>query len=615
MDADTPQRRSLAGSVSPLSPDRPWQALGERVAALDVLIGDEERAEWLAEWREITETEARLDDRLVLGLVGGTGVGKSTLINALAGAAISSSGDRRPTTDRIVAYRHEDMALPDGLAPNDLALPGGTHTNEELRHVILLDFPDFDSVIELHHEIFGRYAPLLDAVLLVVDDVKYADARLYELLQSLSQSPQNLHPVLNKTDRLARRYPGEWQPVAQSILDDLSQKLYAHAGLHVEPGRMLALSAQAAFRERAGPDAGDAAPGEAPAVDTPESGDFSRLLSLLAGYREEKRRRSAKELNLEARKTAFAGRARNELLGEDEARLVRSAVEGFERRSDEITTLFARLPEAIFGYGERRTLAANFLRRGAQHVGIPLDVAWTLLSELRLGRKRLKNSSAASSRELTDTRGAQHYRAYFEEVENCRRETRLALGAIDLLDGEPPGGVALPSFASARERFQERLAAAEKRLKTRSRLWNHALPLVALFGFVWTVAHPVIEGVLERTTDPVSSSGSIVKDLVFAVVAALDPFSLVLLLLLIVVAYVVTALYCWLRTSQRVEGAVVDAEAEARTVACEFGQKRLRADRGRLEGWLQERTTLEVAIAELEGRDSQSAPVDKSSRK
>ena len=50
---------------------------------------------WLAEAQRTARLFADLDRaRLVVGIFGGTGVGKSTLINALAGATISRSGAR-----------------------------------------------------------------------------------------------------------------------------------------------------------------------------------------------------------------------------------------------------------------------------------------------------------------------------------------------------------------------------------------------------------------------------------------------------------------------------------------------------------------------------------------
>src|ERR671935_1193608 len=40
----------------------------------------------------------------VLALAGGTGVGKSTLLNAIAGEVVSKAGARRPTTADAVAW-------------------------------------------------------------------------------------------------------------------------------------------------------------------------------------------------------------------------------------------------------------------------------------------------------------------------------------------------------------------------------------------------------------------------------------------------------------------------------------------------------------------------------
>src|SRR5436190_3951933 len=72
---------------------------------------------------------------LVIMLMGGTGVGKSTLLNALAGGNIAQASFARPTTRDPVVYYHEsvhpqrlDMALQHcRLAQHDRPAPAQQH--------------------------------------------------------------------------------------------------------------------------------------------------------------------------------------------------------------------------------------------------------------------------------------------------------------------------------------------------------------------------------------------------------------------------------------------------------------------------------------------------------
>jgi len=95
-------------------------------------------------------------------------------------------------------------------------------------------------------------SPSLDVLIVVVDDVKYADLRLFQLLRSLPQSHENLHGVLNKVDRLEARYPGRWKSVAGEILDRFCGKARSPRRLPcVEGALCLAISARGHSRAAA----------------------------------------------------------------------------------------------------------------------------------------------------------------------------------------------------------------------------------------------------------------------------------------------------------------------------------------------------------------------------
>jgi len=72
----------------------------------------EEKQDLVARSQKVLERLQRLSDQaLTVGLLGGTGVGKSTLMNSLAGGEIASTSHRRPHTERVLLYRHDFDSL------------------------------------------------------------------------------------------------------------------------------------------------------------------------------------------------------------------------------------------------------------------------------------------------------------------------------------------------------------------------------------------------------------------------------------------------------------------------------------------------------------------------
>ena len=76
-----------------------------------LLLPEDARRALLEQARTLLHTALEPGENLYVGILGGTGVVKSTLINALAREKISDPSDKRPFTDRAVLYRHKDAHL------------------------------------------------------------------------------------------------------------------------------------------------------------------------------------------------------------------------------------------------------------------------------------------------------------------------------------------------------------------------------------------------------------------------------------------------------------------------------------------------------------------------
>jgi hypothetical protein len=140
--------------------------------------------------------------RLVVLLMGGTGVGKSTLLNALASGAIAESSFVRPTTRDAVVYHH-DSVRPERL---DLALRHcrlAPHGRPALQEKILVDTPDLDSNDLENREKLRQLLPVADVVLYVGSQEKYHDRLGWDLFVE-HRRRRAFAFVLNKWDRCVR---------------------------------------------------------------------------------------------------------------------------------------------------------------------------------------------------------------------------------------------------------------------------------------------------------------------------------------------------------------------------------------------------------------------------
>jgi hypothetical protein len=212
-----------------------------------VLLPEDEQQSYLGAVKKILEKASHPGEVLYVGIMGGTGVGKSTLIDALARTEISAISEKRPFTDRAVVYRHRNR--PRGLEKISASLreDDAVHDIDIIKDFILLDLPDFDSKDENNRENVMRIVPELDGMIWVASPEKYGDAILYEFIKRNAADQANYTFVLNKADELVDRALTDPYGDLKKILGDFTFRLKHQAG--VQEPRIFSLSAVQEFRE------------------------------------------------------------------------------------------------------------------------------------------------------------------------------------------------------------------------------------------------------------------------------------------------------------------------------------------------------------------------------
>ncbi len=143
-----------------------------------------------------------LGDVLVVAFAGGTGSGKSSLLNAVLGEEVSQVGVARPTTDDALAVIPEGSASRLGRLLSELGVKEQIAASI-LKSSVLVDLPDFDSTTGAHRHIVEDVLPRVDAVVWIFDPEKYADRVIHtEFLAGMVPYESQFIFVLNQVDRL-----------------------------------------------------------------------------------------------------------------------------------------------------------------------------------------------------------------------------------------------------------------------------------------------------------------------------------------------------------------------------------------------------------------------------
>jgi energy-coupling factor transporter ATP-binding protein EcfA2 len=198
-----------------------------------------------------------LDAPLLVVVGGSTGAGKSTLVNALVGHAVTRAGAIRPTTRQPILLHHpsdaawfeDQRVLPSlsrirgtlaagpvpasqaGPTPDAAAISSLVLTSDAAvpQGIALLDAPDVDSISDDNRKLAGQLLAAADLWVFVTTANRYADAVPWRLLLDAASRDITVAVVLDRVP------PAAEDEVRTDLLAMLSREGLGQARLFVVP--------------------------------------------------------------------------------------------------------------------------------------------------------------------------------------------------------------------------------------------------------------------------------------------------------------------------------------------------------------------------------------------
>ncbi len=160
---------------------------------------------------------------LLVAFWGGTGVGKSSLLNRFVNDVIAPTSIARPTSRQVSLYHHP-VVQPSQFMPTRLCdkIKIMKHCNDDYRKIVWIDTPDFNCIQRQSSSEILNWLVQVDVLIYVVSPDRYLDFNTSQILFEKGR----LHGwffVMNK-----------WDKGSEEQLNDFNQQI-KKSGLFLEP--------------------------------------------------------------------------------------------------------------------------------------------------------------------------------------------------------------------------------------------------------------------------------------------------------------------------------------------------------------------------------------------
>ncbi len=222
--------------------------LDRELARIEPLRETDERREELEDLlRDLDHQLERARAAGVVVLVGSTGAGKSTMLNALSGQEISTEGESRPTTSVPTVFAPEDADLSALLSNLAGPVPGVVRHPSQggmgLSGQVLIDAPDVNSIATEHRQTVTALAERADVLLVVLHRQSIVEQSSVRFLEGYGHR-RRLVFALNRADELTE----------EARADLISQvRALASQRLELDDAPVFAVSARRAKNGEGGP--------------------------------------------------------------------------------------------------------------------------------------------------------------------------------------------------------------------------------------------------------------------------------------------------------------------------------------------------------------------------